>query len=64
MFDEHLAFYSYVIHNFLLILRLSPRLFLGSENDNKKQIKQNKKKVQEKEWEQGAKQRCSAKIIL
>lgn len=48
MFDEHLAFYSYVIHYFLLILRLSPRLFLGSEN-NKKQIKQNKKKVQQKE---------------
>lgn len=64
MFDEHLAFYSYVIHYFLLILRLSPRLFLGSENNNKKQIKQNKKKVQEKEWEQSAKQRCSAKIIL
>lgn len=49
MFDEHFAFYSYVIHYFLLILRLSPRLFLGSENNNKKQIKQNKKKVQEKE---------------
>lgn len=49
MFDEHLAFYSYVIHYFLLILRLSPCLFLGSENNNKKQIKQNKKKVQEKE---------------
>lgn len=44
MSDEHLAFYSYVIHYFLLILRLSPRLFLGSENNNKKQIKQNKKK--------------------
>lgn len=64
MFDEHLAFYSYVIHYFLLILRLSPCLFLGSENNNKKQIKQNKKKVQEKEWEQSAKQRCSAMIIL
>lgn len=64
MFDEHLAFYSYVIHYFLLILRLSPRLFLGSENNNKKQIKQNKKKVQEKEREQSAKQRCSAMIIL
>lgn len=64
MFDEHLAFYSYVIHYFLLILRLSPRLFLGSENNNKKQIKQNKKKVQEKEREQSAKQQCSAMIIL
>lgn len=48
MFDEHLAFYSYVIHYFLLILRLSPRLFLGSENNNKKQIKQNKKKYRKK----------------